>query len=73
MMSPLGRGVLTGMSMMDDSDVSSVVTEMVLTSSHAELTEALLDVTALALALSEVFGRSVDLEAQQVLELALSG
>jgi hypothetical protein len=72
-MTPLGRGLLTGMTEVDDPKIAKCMTGMLGAATTQELNQTVMDMTALTTALCAALGDLSDATAQEVLDCALEG
>jgi len=70
-MTPLGHGILTGMTEVDDPLINDAMTKMLSSSSSRELASTVLDLAALTTALCSALGECSNTSARDVLECVL--
>jgi len=71
-MTPLGQGILTGMSEVDDPLINDAMSKMLAASSSRDLGQTVLDLAALTTALCAVLGECQNITAADVLACALA-
>ena len=71
-MTPLGHGLLTGMTECDDPLIVDAMTRMLGAASPRELSQTVMDMTALATALCERLGDLSNTTSREVLDTALA-
>jgi hypothetical protein len=71
-MTPLGHGILTGMSEVDDPLINDAMTKMMATASTRDLNQTVLDLAALATALCNALGECSNTSAKDVLDCVLA-
>ena len=72
-MTPLGHGLLTGMTEVDDPLIADAMTRMLGASTPREVNQTLMDMTALTTALCERLGDLSNTTPREVLDCALLG
>jgi hypothetical protein len=70
-MTPLGHGILTGITEVDDPLINDAMTKMLSSSSTQELNQTVLELAALTTALCGALGDCSNTSAQDVLECVL--
>jgi hypothetical protein len=71
-MTPLGQGILTGMSEVEDPLINDAMSKMLAASSSRDLSQTVLDLAALVTALCTVHGECSNTSAKDVLDCALA-
>lgn len=71
-MTPLGHGLLTGMTEVDDPLIADAMTRMLGAASPRELGQTIMDLTALATALCQTIGELSNTTSREVLDCALA-
>jgi hypothetical protein len=71
-MTPLGQGILTGMSEVEDPLINDAMDKMLAASSSRDLSQTVLDLAALTTALCSVLGEHSNTSARDVLACALA-
>jgi hypothetical protein len=72
-MTPLGHGLLTGMTEVDDPLIADAMTRMLGASTSREISQTLMEMTALTTALCERLGDLSNTTSREVLDCALLG
>ena len=70
-MTPLGHGILTGITEVDDPLINDAMTKMLSSSTKRELDQTVLDLAALTTALCRALGDCSNTSTQDVLECVL--
>lgn len=71
-MTPLGRGLLTGMTEIDDPDIRDAMNTMLTVAPATEVQQTLLDLVALSTALCTALGDCSNTSPQAVLDCVLA-
>jgi hypothetical protein len=70
-MTPLGHGILTGISEVDDPAINEAMTKMLAASSNADLSQTVLDMGTLITALCGALGDCMNSSSKDVLDCVL--
>lgn len=68
----MGNGLLTGMAEVDDPLIAAAMTRMLMAATPREVSQTLMDMTALTTALCERLGSLSNTTSQEVLDCALA-
>ena len=71
-MTPLGRGILTGMAEVDDPVISEAMSRMLASSARSDINQTVLDMAALTVALCGALGECSNTPAGEVLDCVLA-